>query len=73
MRFNYRIVFIITTLVFILSATLTIINYLTSMETTREQLKSSALPLTIDNIYTEIQKNIIEPNLIASMMAHDTF
>ena len=73
MRFNYRIVFIITTLVFTLSATLTIINYLTSMETTREQLKSSALPLTIDNIYTEIQKNIIEPNLIASMMAHDTF
>lgn len=73
MRFNYRIVFIITTLVFTLSTTLTVINYLTSMETTREQLKNSALPLTIDNIYTEIQKNIIEPNLIASMMAHDTF
>ncbi|TMM47553.1 sensor domain-containing diguanylate cyclase [Colwellia ponticola] len=73
MRFNYRIVFIITTLVFILSTTLTLINYLTSMEATREQLKNSALPLTIDNIYTEIQKNIIEPNLIASMMAHDTF
>lgn len=43
------------------------------METTREQLKNSALPLTVDNIYTEIQKNIIEPNLIASMMANDTF
>lgn len=73
MRFNYRIVFIITALVFTLSATLTVINYLTSMEATREQLKNSALPLTIDNIYTEIQKHIIEPNLIASMMAHDTF
>jgi len=73
MRFNYRIVFIITALVFTLSTALTLINYLTSMETTREQLKNSALPLTIDNIYTEIQKNIIEPNLIASMMAHDTF
>ncbi len=73
MHFNYRIVFIITALVFTLSTTLTVINYLTSMESTREQLKNSALPLTIDNIYTEIQKNIIEPNLIASMMAHDTF
>jgi len=31
------------------------------------------LPLTVDNIYTEIQKHIIEPNLVASMMAHDTF
>lgn len=73
MHFNYRIVFIITALVFTLATTLTAINYLTSMDTTREQLKNSALPLTIDNIYTEIQKNIIEPNLIASMMAHDTF
>ena len=65
MRFNYRIVFIITTL--------TVINYLTSMKSTREQLKNSALALTIDNIYTEIQKNSIDPNLIDSMMAHDTF
>jgi diguanylate cyclase (GGDEF)-like protein len=73
MRFNYRIVAIITALVFTLSATLTLINYSTSKESTREQLKNSALPLTIDNIYTEIQKNIIEPNLIASMMSHDTF
>jgi len=73
MHFNYRIVAIITALVFTLSTTLTVINYSTSMATTQNHLKNSALPLTIDNIYTEIQKNIIEPNLIASMMAHDTF
>jgi diguanylate cyclase (GGDEF)-like protein len=73
MHFNYRIVVIITALVFTLSTTLTVINYSTSMTTTQNHLKNSALPLTIDNIYTEIQKNIIEPNLIASMMAHDTF
>jgi diguanylate cyclase (GGDEF)-like protein len=73
MHFNYRIVVIITALVFTLSTTLTVINYSTSMKTTQMHLKNSALPLTIDNIYTEIQQNIIEPNLIASMMAHDTF
>ena len=73
MHFNYRIVVIITALVFTLSTTLTVLNYSTSMATTQRHLKNSALPLTIDNIYTEIQKNIIEPNLIASMMAHDTF
>ncbi|MBU2869789.1 diguanylate cyclase [Colwellia sp. E2M01] len=73
MHFNYRIVFIITALVFSLSISLTLVNYFTAMESTRDQLKQRALPLTVDNIYNKIQKNIIEPNLIASMMAHDTF
>lgn len=73
MRFDYRIVFIITALLFTLSTSLTVINYFESMDSTRKQLKNSSLPLTVDNIYTEIQKQIIEPNLIASMMSHDTF
>ncbi|PCI54825.1 MAG: GGDEF domain-containing protein [Gammaproteobacteria bacterium] len=73
MRFDYRIVFIITALLFTLSTSLTLINYVESMDSTRKQLKDSSLPLTIDNIYTEIQKQIIEPNLISSMMSHDTF
>ncbi len=73
MQFNYRIVFIITALLFTLSVSLTGVNYYVSMNLTHSQLKNSSLPLTVDNIYTEIQKQIIEPNLIASMMAHDTF
>ena len=73
MQFNYRIVFIITALLFTLSVSLTGVNYYVSMNLTLSQLKNSSLPLTVDNIYTEIQKQIIEPNLIASMMAHDTF
>ncbi|NQY89586.1 MAG: GGDEF domain-containing protein [Colwellia sp.] len=73
MRFDYRIVFIITALLFTLSTSLTVINYVESMNSTRKHLKNSSLPLTVDNIYTEIQKQIIEPNLIASMMSYDTF
>ena len=73
MRFDYRIVFIITSLLFTLSTSLTVINYFESVDSTRKQLKNSSLPLTVDNIYTKIQKQIIEPNLIASMMSHDTF
>ena len=73
MRFDYRIVFIITALLFTLSTSLTVINYVDSVESMRKQLKNSSLPLTVDNIYTKIQKQIIEPNLIASMMSHDTF
>lgn len=73
MRLDYRIVLIITALLFTLSTSLTVVNYFVSMELARAQLKNSSLPLTVDNIYTEIQKQIIEPNLISSMMSHDTF
>ncbi|MDC2889676.1 cache domain-containing protein [Psychrosphaera algicola] len=73
MRFDYRIVFIITALLFTLSISLTVLNYIESMDSTRKQLKNSSLPLTVDNIYTKIQKQIIEPNLIASVMSNDTF
>lgn len=73
MRFDYRIVFVITALLFILSISLTSLNYYESMNSTRDQLKTQSLPLTVDNIYTKIQKQIIEPNLIASVMSNDTF
>lgn len=73
MQFNYRIVFIITFLLVTLSLSMSFINYLVALQSTQKQLKERSLPLTIDNIYTEIQKHIIEPNLVSSMMAHDTF
>ncbi|NQY94714.1 MAG: GGDEF domain-containing protein, partial [Campylobacteraceae bacterium] len=50
-----------------------ILNYTKSLNETEKQLKNSSLPLSIDNIYTEIQKNVIEPNLISSMMSSNTF
>ena len=34
---------------------------------------TSQLPLTSDNIYSEIQKDLIRPILISSLMAGDTF
>lgn len=73
MHLNYRIVFIITFLLFTLSVSMSLINYTVTLQLTQKQLRDSSLPLTVDNIYTEIQKHIIEPNLVASMMAHDTF
>ena len=48
-------------------------NYYVSLKQSKEQLKSISLPLSLDNIYTEIQKNIVQPYLVSSMMANDTF
>lgn len=56
-----------------LTVTISVINYRVSLDTTQKQLKTQSLPLSLDNIYTEIQKHIIQPYLISSMMANDTF
>lgn len=73
MRSNYKIIIIITTLLLILSVTISIANYIVSLKSTQVHLKTQSLPLSVDNIYTEIQKHLIEPYLVSSMMANDTF
>lgn len=75
MKFDskYIVVIVISTLLILLSTTTTTINYIVSKKNAQEQLKTQALPLSLDNVYTEIQKNIIEPYLVSSMMANDTF
>lgn len=73
MKSNYKIIIIITSLLLILSLTISIVNYAVSLKATQLQLKTQSLPLSIDNIYTEIQKHIIQPYLVSSMMSNDTF
>lgn len=52
---------------------LSLFNYHVAKSTIREALVERELPLTADNIYSEIQKDLIRPIFISSMMAHDTF
>ena len=73
MKSRYHIVIIVTLLLVTLSLIISIVNYGVSLKSTEVQLKERSLPLTVDNIYTAIQKQIIEPNLVSSMMANDTF
>jgi len=49
------------------------LNYTTSRKSVRESIVSGVLPLTRDNIYTEIQTNLIRPVFLSSIMANDTF
>ena len=51
----------------------TLINYYVSKTAIRGTIIASELPLTSDNIYTEIQKDLVRPIIISSMMASDTF
>lgn len=48
-------------------------GFLLSRDIIRSKLVDEALPLTSDNVYSEIQSDLIRPILISSMIAHDTF
>ena len=50
-----------------------IASYQVSKDTVREGIVSHELPLTGDNIYSEIQKDLLRPIFISSVMAQDTF
>ncbi|MCF8067184.1 MAG: sensor domain-containing diguanylate cyclase [Desulfobacterales bacterium] len=48
-------------------------SYYVSISSVRSQIDTNGLPLTSDNIYSEIQRDILRPIFISSLMANDTF
>ncbi len=67
---------LILTLTFILSAaflTTSYVNYRLAKKAIREEILTSALPLTRDNIYSEIERDLVRPIHISSLMANDSF
>lgn len=50
-----------------------IISYQVSKHSLRQALIDNELPLTSNNIYSEIQNDLLRPIFIASLMANDTF
>lgn len=55
---------------FLLTST---ISYLVSRNAIRTSILQNELPLSSNNIYSEVQKDLFEPILISSLMANDTF
>lgn len=53
--------------------TTSIAGYIVSRDSIRQGISEQALPLTGDNIYSEIQKDLLRPVFVSSLMAHDTF
>lgn len=48
-------------------------SYRVAHNSLSEQIEYNTLPLTSDNIYSEIQQDLLRPIFISSLMAHDTF
>ena len=50
-----------------------LVSYFISRASLRGQIASTALPLTSDTVYSEIQRDLLRPILISSVMANDAF
>ena len=50
-----------------------IASYLASRDVLRRSLAEQTLPMTGDNVYSEIQKDILRPIFVSAQMANDTF
>ncbi len=48
-------------------------SYVVSSTSLRTEILNNELPLTSDNIYSEIQRDLLQPIFISSLMASDTF
>lgn len=50
-----------------------LISYFVAHDSLAQRIAEESLPLTSDNIYSEIQRDLLRPILISSVMANDTF
>lgn len=68
-----RFVVALTALLVIGFLATSLVSYWVARDSLSHQLAETTLPLTSDNIYSEIQQDLLRPILISSQMAHDTF
>ncbi len=73
MNLKYKIIAVIVVLLLSVSIVSSVVNYRIDVRATQQQLQNISLPLSIDNIYTEIQQRMIEPLIVSSLMSHNTF
>src|SRR5476651_1407498 len=48
-------------------------SYEVARRSLNEEIEENTLPLTSDNVYSEIQQDLLKPIFISALMAHDTF
>lgn len=53
--------------------TTSIVSYYIASDSLNDRIAGEILPLTSDNIYSEIERDLLRSILISSLMAHDTF
>ncbi|WP_435236179.1 sensor domain-containing diguanylate cyclase [Psychromonas sp. PT13] len=73
MSFKQRMLMAISSLIilgFLISA---IFSFKISQQQALNSLINHEMPLTLDNVYSDIQRDLLMPQLVSSLMANDTF
>jgi diguanylate cyclase (GGDEF)-like protein len=72
---NRKLRFVIALAFLVLSGFIitSFISYFVAHDSITRQIEETTLPLTSDNIYSEIQRDLLRPIFISSLMAQDTF
>jgi diguanylate cyclase (GGDEF)-like protein len=70
---NHRLIIIISLLLLTGFIGTSVTSYLVSSAALSHHITQTELPLTGDNVYSEIQRDLLKPTFIASLMAVDTF
>ncbi len=73
MDIKFKVISMIAGLLLSVSFTVSFINYKKDVQSAKDQLKDVSLPLSVDNIYSEIQHRMIKPLIVSSLMANNTF
>ncbi|MBF0287848.1 MAG: SpoIIE family protein phosphatase [SAR324 cluster bacterium] len=68
-----RLIFILTMILLFGFLTTNFMSYFASRESVRTGIIENSLPLARDNIYSEIQRDLMRPIFVSSLMANDTF
>ena len=70
---RWKLIILIGTILIAGFISVNLANYYVSSNAIRSALINNELPLTSNNIYSEIQASLLRPIYISSMMANDTF
>jgi hypothetical protein len=73
MKKNKKLISVISILLIIGFFVTSLASYFVSRKSLRSEIENNTLPLTGDNIYSEIQRDLLKPVFISSLMASDTF
>lgn len=72
-RKNHRFIIITSILLTVGFSCVSLFSYFVANQSINKHIQSNTLPLTSDNIYSEIQRDILPTIVISSLMAQDTF
>ncbi len=72
-NYSRLLVFGISLLLLIGFAATSLISYYLANKSIQNRIRTDSLPLTSDNIFSHVQRDLISPVLISSVMSKDTF